>query len=195
MPANAVSSQWTELPLVTPHQMRAARLIKYAFTGDLAKNVVSSPPFHGQEKHLLKAQLVRITHNCEIVPKGLYAPLEDNPDEVDLAEDFKMPDFTEQANLENWVHLNPYILKQGRATYFVDAKLPEEQREEWLAKLGESDPRVERLKAINEDKGSCAATQVWRSSGWRGAGAPGRTGAVRCSTTWGRRKARPAATA
>lgn len=120
---------------MTPQQLRSARLIKYAFTGDLSKKVVSSPPFQGQERHLLKAQLVRITHNCEIVPKGQYAPLEDNPDEVDYAEDFKMPDFAELSNLENWVHFNPYILKQGRATYFVDPKLPEDQKEEFLTKL------------------------------------------------------------
>jgi radial spoke head protein 4A len=131
-----VGSEWTELPLVTPQQLRSSRLIKYVFSGDLNKKVVSSPPFDGQEKHLLKAQLVRITHNCEIVPKGLYAPLEENPDEVDFAEEFKMPDFAEQANLENWVHFNPYILKQGRATYFVDPKIPEDQKEEYLAKLG-----------------------------------------------------------
>jgi len=39
-----------------------------------------------------------------------------------------MPEFTEQSNLENWVHFNHYILKQGRATYFVDPKLSEEQK-------------------------------------------------------------------
>jgi len=42
---------------------------------------------------LLKAQIVRITHNCELAPRGLYTSLEDNPDEIDFAEDFKMPEF------------------------------------------------------------------------------------------------------
>lgn len=51
------------------------------------------------------------------------------------------------------MHFNPNILKQGRATYYVDPKVPEDQREELLAKLAESDPKIERLKAINEDKG------------------------------------------
>jgi hypothetical protein len=59
-----VSEDWYELPLVTPQQLRTARLIKYAFTGSLNAQVISSPPFPGQEKHLLKAQIVRITHNC-----------------------------------------------------------------------------------------------------------------------------------
>lgn len=91
--------------------MRIARTIKYMFTGNLKMHVNSSPPFPGQEQHLLKAQLVRITHNCQITPKGLYVSLEENADEVDLAEEFKMPEFVELTNLENWVHLNPYILK------------------------------------------------------------------------------------
>jgi len=40
----------------------------------LEAKVNAYPTFPGSEKHLLKAQLVRITHTCEIVPKGLYAP-------------------------------------------------------------------------------------------------------------------------
>lgn len=40
-----------------------------------------------------------------------------------------MPEFAELANLENWVHLNPYILKLGRANYYVDPLLSEEQKE------------------------------------------------------------------
>ena len=95
----------------------ASRLIKYNFRGNLNLPVQSSPPFPGKEKHLLKAQIVRITHNCEIVPRGLMAALEDNPDEVELAEDFKMSEFAELANLENWVHLNPYLLKVILASF------------------------------------------------------------------------------
>lgn len=41
----------------------------------------------------------------------------------------------------------------GRANYYVDPKIPEEQKEEIMTKLGENDPKIERLKAINEDKG------------------------------------------
>lgn len=62
--------------------MTTSRYIKYVFKGNLHHPVKSSPPFPGQEQHLLKAQIVRITHNCEIVPRGLMAPLEDNPDEI-----------------------------------------------------------------------------------------------------------------
>ena len=80
-----------ELPFVTPEQIRCSRYIKKIFTGELNRPVVSSPPFMQTEKYLLKAQIVRITHNCEIAPRGLYAPTEDNPDEVEFGEEFKMP--------------------------------------------------------------------------------------------------------
>lgn len=41
-------------------------------TGDLNAEIQCYPPFPGKEKHLLKAQLVRITHGCEISPQGLF---------------------------------------------------------------------------------------------------------------------------
>ena len=69
-----------ELPLIEPDQITASRKVKYLFTGDLNAQVSCYPPFPGQEKHLLKAQLIRVTHNCEVAPKGLYGPPEDNPD-------------------------------------------------------------------------------------------------------------------
>jgi hypothetical protein len=49
-----VSTEWIELPLVSPHHIKTARLIKYAFTGELDRQVISSPPFQGTEKYLLK---------------------------------------------------------------------------------------------------------------------------------------------
>ena len=55
-------------------------------------------------------------------------------------------------SLENWVHLNPHILNQGRGSYYIDPKLSEEQKEALNAELGEKDPMVERLKGITEDK-------------------------------------------
>lgn len=64
-----------------------------------------------------------------------------------------MPDFAELGNLENWIHINPYLLKMGRGNYYVDPKSTEEEKQALLAKLAETDPKIERLKAINEDKG------------------------------------------
>lgn len=59
-----MQSEWYELPLVTPEQVKVARQIKYMFSGDIKSQVKSYPAFPGTEAHLLKAQIARITHNC-----------------------------------------------------------------------------------------------------------------------------------
>ena len=38
-------------------------------------------------------------------------------------------------SLDNWVHQNPNILLQGRCSYYIDPKIPEEQRETLNAEL------------------------------------------------------------
>lgn len=39
-------------------------------------------------------------------------------------------------SLESWIHLNSHILNQGRASYYVDPTLNEEEKEAYLAQLG-----------------------------------------------------------
>ena len=90
---NSLGMNWLELPLVTPEQIRVSRLIKHIFTGNLTQPIMCYPKFDGQERHFLKAQIVRITHNCEISPKGLYGLVEDNNEEIQFAEEWKMPEF------------------------------------------------------------------------------------------------------
>ena len=48
-------NEWTELPLVYPEHIRAAKYIKYIFTGDLEAKVITNPFFPGKEKNLLRA--------------------------------------------------------------------------------------------------------------------------------------------
>lgn len=62
-----------------------------------------------------------------------------------------MPEVTELNNPENWVHLNPNILQAGRVTHFVDHP-NEEERQQQLDTLNESDPVDPRLKALAEEK-------------------------------------------
>ena len=64
--------------MITPEQLKASREVKYIFTGELDRSVDHYPPYPGKEKHLLKAQIVRITHSCELAPKGLYKISEEN---------------------------------------------------------------------------------------------------------------------
>ena len=62
---------WVQLPDVRPEHIIAARLIKYAFKGNLNATIDSNPPFPGKERHLLRAQIARITFATSIIPKGL----------------------------------------------------------------------------------------------------------------------------
>jgi len=39
---------------------------------------------------------------------------EDDNKEIDPAEEYKFPNFWTLTSLENWVHINPAILKCGR---------------------------------------------------------------------------------
>lgn len=48
-----LSGDWTELPLITPSQLRVSRKIKVMFTGDLNRKIISNPHFLGKESHLV----------------------------------------------------------------------------------------------------------------------------------------------
>ena len=104
------------MPLITPEQINAARSAKYVCTGNLNAVIKSYPPFPGKEKHYLKSQLVRITHANKIAPKGLYKTNDENGNfsselllakEIEFEEEFKLPEFADFANIENWVHVAP----------------------------------------------------------------------------------------
>lgn len=59
---------------------------------------------------MLKALIVRISNGSVIVPKGLFKLNEERENEIEYEDEFKMPEFQEQSNLENWCHVNPNIL-------------------------------------------------------------------------------------
>lgn len=48
------------------------------FTGDLEKKVVTNPHFPGFEKHLLRAQIARISQTTQLVTTGIYKVNEDD---------------------------------------------------------------------------------------------------------------------
>jgi hypothetical protein len=50
---------------------------------------------------------------------------EENPTLMDFEEEFKTPEVAEMNSPDNWVHLNPNILNQGRCSYYIDPKLTE----------------------------------------------------------------------
>lgn len=68
--SNSILEDWYELPYITPEQIEASKKFKYFFTGDISASVNGFNQFPGKEGHLLKCQILRIMHSCNIVPDG-----------------------------------------------------------------------------------------------------------------------------
>lgn len=49
-----LSGDWSELPVVTPQQLRTSRKIKVLLSGDLNRKIISNPHFLGKESHLVR---------------------------------------------------------------------------------------------------------------------------------------------
>lgn len=154
---------WVELPDATPQQIKASRSIKKMLTGNLNAQVHSYPIFPGKERHLLRAQIARISCATVLIPKGLYRTNEDEPNELEAEEEPAAPAPEELQSEESWVHFHPYILGAGRATHAEPESVPEgEDPEEVKAKIQEEDPPVERLRAITEDEPISETEKLWR---------------------------------
>jgi len=48
-------NKWTALPDLTPQDIAIARQVKFHFSGDLERRIITNPFFHKREKHLLRA--------------------------------------------------------------------------------------------------------------------------------------------
>lgn len=125
-----------KLPPVTPLQVKTARQLKKYLTGDPEAEVSGYPPFPGIELNYLRAQIARIAHATQIAPAGFYSASEDDGGEqtVTPAEDFTMPPTEQLVALEEWVHKNAMISKQGRSTKYEE---PESEGEDQLEADGE----------------------------------------------------------
>jgi len=125
-------------------------MIKHVFTGNLNATFESNPPFPGKERHYLRAQIARITHATSIIPKG-FIEIDEETQKEKFTEDYQMPGTEELKSLETWSHQHAVILKAGRVTHIAPTELSEEEREEYLGKLADKDPTVDRFRGINED--------------------------------------------
>ena len=147
-------SSWTELPAVSPAQLKVARLIRKLLTGNLGAPVISNPHFPGKEKELLRAQIARITHGTYIEPKGLHKLVEDNPNEIENEEEPSYLGTVQLKEISNWLHLHPGILKAARIVH-MEPEVPEDADidiEVLKAQQIEKDPFEERLKPISKDR-------------------------------------------
>ena len=64
-----MSEPFVQLPLLTPEQIRLSREMQGFFTGDLEAKIGfgTRTPFPGVEKHLLRAQIQRISAGTQVV--------------------------------------------------------------------------------------------------------------------------------
>lgn len=120
---NSPFSAWKRLPDLAPSHIETARKIKVLFSGDLERDIICNPFFFGKEKHLLRAQIARISHSTALVPTGSYKINEE--DERDIVEfvpeeDSKvepLPSTNQAVNMSAWVHFNASILNNCRTTH------------------------------------------------------------------------------
>jgi len=66
-------------------------------------------------------------------------------------------------SLEVWAHRHAIILKAGRVTHQEPVGLPEEEKDEYMGKLAETDPTVDRYRALNEDAPMTGMETAWLS--------------------------------
>ncbi|XP_014240712.1 radial spoke head protein 6 homolog A-like [Cimex lectularius] len=120
---------WVRLPEVTPLQITCARTITRFLTGDLEHEFLSFPQFPGKEKHLLRAQIARITASTTICPVGYYITQlgeeEIMGDDVIPGGFIENPDYHPpplkcllHSERKYWMHCRQYILPQGRTKYW-----------------------------------------------------------------------------
>jgi len=85
-----------------------------------------------------------------IIPKGLIE-IDEETGKEKFAEEFAIPGTEELKSLEVWGHAHAIVLKAGRVTHAEPEGIPEEEKEEYMGKLAETDPTVDRFRALNED--------------------------------------------
>ena len=97
---------------------------------------------------MLRAQIARITHAAELCPKD-YFTVDEETNEVKLAEELPPMDTETLKSLENWVHKHPIIYTSGRCDQIPNPALNEEdaakEAEEFEA------AKVDRFRIVQED--------------------------------------------
>lgn len=154
------TAPWIRLPAARASHIVAARKIKQLLKGDLGSPVHSMPWFPGKERHLLRAQIARITASCSLAVAGFY--------ELDDGEEAKknairpvegalenFPGHEALADLGGWVHCSPALLSTGKSTWpdlagLEDGDLPEETVAALNAQK-ENEPEKEMLESIAAD--------------------------------------------
>jgi len=80
-----------------------------------------------------------------------------------FAEEYTMPSTEELKSLEAWTNVHESILKNGKTKYTAPEHLDEEAREAWLSEKQESDPQLERFRALQEHAPLAGMETAWIS--------------------------------
>lgn len=110
---------WVRLPAARASHIVAARSIKRMLTGRLEAPVLSNPWYPGKERHLLRAQIARISATCMLAPTGWYEEDADAgvPGQVRQVEEPAIGSPEDMASNAGWCHRLPCITKIGRCTF------------------------------------------------------------------------------
>lgn len=137
---NNAGDEWVRLPDLTPAQLTSSRKIKKFFSGDLNTEILSYPPFPGNESNYLRAQISRISAGTHISPLGFYQfddEEEGEDDDESKTEYIENPEFEgipvrdlADPSLANWVHHVQHILPQGRTVWHNTNQRNDEGEEE-----------------------------------------------------------------
>lgn len=160
-------NKWTLLPDLQPSDIEIARQIKFSFSGDLDRRIITNPFFHKRENVLLRAQIARISMGTTIVPKGIFKTEEEDPTSIAVVEpeDDKplvAPTVPQMAEPKMWCHLLKSILNCNRTT-LPEAEVPDgiEDTEGWQKARQAQDPSEPRLKFITEDASVKGKAPAW----------------------------------
>ncbi|KAJ9522652.1 hypothetical protein QJQ45_019729, partial [Haematococcus lacustris] len=156
---NYLGGAMTQLPFVTPDQIKAARLIKKFLTGRLTSHVATYPQFPGTEANFLRAQIARIAATTVCAPSGLFLAGEE-PGVVETSEDFAGFPGRELSSVVNWVHRYPHMKKQGRCELFK-REPPEGEEDTWEPSLEEQEEGPEPLSSLEQDAPLADGSPAW----------------------------------
>lgn len=155
---NDPTGEWIELPDVTPQQIVRARNIRKIFTGILDTEILTFPSYPWKERHLLRAQIARISASTHVSPAGFYTngseeetiPMEEGELFIENEEynPFALRELVSD-DLEYWVHHKQFILSHGTTSAWQPSiEEPSEGLEEQPRRL-ELPPDI--LRSLSED--------------------------------------------
>jgi radial spoke head protein 4A len=160
-------NRWTALPDLLPADVDIARQVKFHFSGDLERGIITNPFLHKREKFLLRAQIARISHSTSLIPSGLMKLDEEDKSnivEVDPPEEGPAftPKFKDMTKIGNWRHHSKSILNACRTKLLIEEEPPEGMEPEEFEKMVMArDPAEDRLKSISQDRAVKGGAPAW----------------------------------